>query len=395
LPPRAVQSSRMVFRFVSAEDDLQETGLGVNSNPVCGWLLPNHIDKSISVYQADGSLLGEILLITKSKTERMTSWQPAPGTPNIASAGDPQAEIRIANHHLKQLIEALLHRNDQGDAFSSLLQMIDESLWTIDPSGRREDENLSVLIGRPLALVRANLQLELAGKPFYNQAWVETMVGMSSHLKENHGGLLDIEFPVRLGSQDLRNDGLIGYFQGASGGETDYTHFHAVHAPASLIAGNSAYIIQIGAGDDYLRLKFRATTPVAFNPDGSVYLTMLIDPRGVVHANSGLLPTKIVELPDRYVSKALKRMAITFRSGPLLLEPEAIRLPLAAVQNGAWTWIQAKDTKQAEWDIAPIVKADTAAHLSASPLNLVEGWLQFSPGETNKKEDESSGKKTS
>jgi hypothetical protein len=293
------------------------------------------------------------------------------------------------------MIEALIHRNDQGAAFSNLLQVIDESLWTIDPLGARDDENLSILIGRPLALVRANLQLELNGKPFYNQAWIETMVGESSQLKENSGGLLDLEFPVRLGSQDLRNDGLIGYFDGNSGQETDYTRFHTVHFPTSLIAEHPSYIIQIGADDNYVRLKFRATTPIPFNPDGSVYLTMLIDPRGVVHANSGMLPTKVVELPNRYVSKALERMAITFRSGPLLLEPGTVRLPLAVEQHGTWTWIQAEGTQKGEWTKAKIVKSDSAAHLSTSPYNLVEGWLKFTPDKIDKTKEEHGGEKTS
>jgi len=42
---------------------------------VCGWLLPNHLDSSIAVYDAGGNLLGELLLLEKSKGE----WQPAPG----------------------------------------------------------------------------------------------------------------------------------------------------------------------------------------------------------------------------------------------------------------------------------------------------------------------------
>jgi hypothetical protein len=381
LPPRVVQSSRLSFRFVSAIDDRLEIDLAPDANPVCGWLLPNHINKSISVYQAEGNLLGELLLIRKSKDESIVHWQPAPGAPNQSPAGYAQDDIGIANRHLKNMIEALIRRKDQGVAFGNLQQVIDETLWTIDPLGQRDDQNLSVLIGRPLALVRANLQLELRGKPCYNQAWLETFVEGSSRFKENHGGLLSLEFPIRLGSQELRNDGLIGYFQGTTDHETDYTHFHAVHRPTSLQPDNSAYINHIGANQDYVRLKFKATSTIPFDPAGSVYLTMLIDPRGVIHTNCGLLPTKIVELPARYVREALDRMAVTFRAGPLLLEPETVRLPLAAEQRGTWTWIQATGTKEGEWLKAPIVKADAKARLSTSPLNLVEGWLKFTPDE--------------
>jgi hypothetical protein len=47
-------------------------------------------------------------------------------------------------------------------------------------------------------------------------------------------------------------------------------------------------------------------------------LTMLIDPRGVAHATSGILPTKAIGIsPDLY-DKALWTIQITFRSGPIL-----------------------------------------------------------------------------
>jgi hypothetical protein len=386
LSPRVVQSSRLLFRFISAAYDPQNKNLNIDDNPVCGWLLPNHIDKSISVYQADGTLLGELLLITKSKTEAETCWQPAPGTPHASLVVCSSGEVKIDNPHLKQMIEALIHRKDQGVAFHHLLEVIDKSLWTIDPLGPRDDENVSVLIGRPLALVRANVQLELCGKPFYDQAWVETIDGRTSRLKENHGGLLDLDFPVRLGNQELHSDGLIGYFQGPSDMETDYAHFHVVHSKSDFHE-NPPYISQIGDDDDYLRLKFKPTAQDPDNPDGSVFLTMLIDPRAKIHANCGLLPTKIIALPDRYAGKAMEKMTITFRTGPLLLEPEMVRLPLAAQQHGTWTWIQLKDKEDGDWQTSPIEKADAAAHFSGTSPNLVEGWLQFSPREVEKQKE--------
>jgi hypothetical protein len=379
LPPRVVQGSRLSFRYVSAGDDGLESGLAADSNPVCGWLLPNHLNNSISVYDADGAPLGELLQLLKSKAERTVYWQPAPGDADSSPAVDSQQEVRIPNQHLRNMIEALIHRGDQGAAFDNLLQVIDKTLWTIDPLGERGDQNLSVLIGRPLAVVRANLQLQLNGKPFFNQAWHETFQTGSPTLKENSGGLLDLEFPVQLGSPELPNSGLIGYFQ-----DQDYAHFHAVRLPEGFAAADPPYIHLIGADDDYVRLKFQASRPAAFDPAGSVYLTMLIDPRGVVQAHSGLLPTKTVELPGRYVSEPLERMAVTFRAGPLLLDPQAVRIPQPAEQRGDWSWIEATGTGKGEWATAPVAKEDARARLAATPLVLREGWLKFSPDEVEK-----------
>ena len=378
LPPRVVQGSRLSFRYVSAQDDFYESGLLAGSSPVCGWLLPNHLDNSISVYDAAGNLLGELLLLLKSEDETIVNWQPAPGGPDLSPAGSSRQRVQISNKHLRNMIEALIGRKDNITAFSNLLRVIDRTLWTTDPLGERSDQNLSVLIGRPLALVRANLQLELNGRPFYNQAWHETFREGTPDLKENSGGLLDLEFRIRLGSRDLPNNGLIGYFQRA-----DYTRFHAVHLPKEFAPAEPRFIRQIGADDDYVRLMFKvpsaASDAARIDPVRSIHLTMLVDPRGVVQATSGLLPTKTVELPKRYVSEPLERMAVTFRVGPLLLEPQAVRIPQPTEQLGDWSWIQATGTKRGQWATVPTEKADARARLTTTPLVIREGWLKFLP----------------
>lgn len=376
LPPRVVQSSRLSFRYVSAHDDSRESGLVADANPVCGWLLPNHLNNSMAVYNAGGNLLGELLLLRKSKETQAVEWRPAPGDLDVSPVYSTRQKIRIPDQHLSRMIETLLHREDQGAAFANFLQVIDKTLWTSDPLGERGDQNLSVLIGRPLALVRANLQLQLSGKPLYNQAWHETFQNGLPALKENSGGLLDLAFPIRLGSPKLRNNGLVGYFQ-----ESDYAHFHVVQLPEPFVPASPRYLHRIGLDGDYVRLKFQATSPVDFDPTGSVYLTMLVDPRGLVQANSGLLPTKTIELPKRYVDKPLGRMAVTIRVGPLLLDPETVRIPQPAEQHGDWSWIQATGTAEGEWIKIPVEGADDRARLGATPQVLREGWLNFLPDE--------------
>ena len=39
--------------------------------------------------------------------------------------------------------------------------MIDTTLWTVDPFGQTGSEHLSLLIGRPIAVVRAELRLDV------------------------------------------------------------------------------------------------------------------------------------------------------------------------------------------------------------------------------------------
>jgi hypothetical protein len=51
----------------------------------------------------------------------------------------------------------------RGQAFANLLEAIDSTLWAVDPMGGRTDQSLSVLVGRPLGLVRARLRLAADG----------------------------------------------------------------------------------------------------------------------------------------------------------------------------------------------------------------------------------------
>jgi hypothetical protein len=390
LPPRAVQGSQLSFRLVSAVNDKIETGLAADSNPVCGWLLPNHPDKSIAVYDADGKLLGELMVLLDGGNQTL-NWQPAPGNPQNSPAV-PTQDVNIPNPNLKSIITTLLGLTDNVTAFQNLLTVIDETLWTVDPLGGRKDQNLSVLIGRPLAVVRVNLQLQLNGNPYYDQYWEEILEINNSTvtLKKNNGGILNYQFPVCLGSQDLRNDGVIGYFlQVMDAAATDYKTFNAVHIPdpETFKPANPPYIKQIGTGN-YINLKFKPTpNPVdptnPFDTSDSAYLTMLLDPRGVAHAYTGLLPVKKLELPAKYVDAPLNSMALTFRVGPLLQDPDTIRIPKPAEQKGTWSWIQAAGTGKGDWAKDPIVSADHKTRISNTPLELREGWLEFEP---NKKD---------
>jgi len=107
---------------------------------------------------------------------------------------------------------------------------------------------------------------------------------------------------------------------------------------------------------------------------------MLIDPRSVVQAESGLLPhqdRRVAAGP--YFEEPLKRMAVTFRVGPLLLDPQTVRIPQPAERRGDWSWIQATGTGPGEWATSPVDKADDRARLVPTPPVLREGWLKFSP----------------
>ncbi|MCW3848871.1 hypothetical protein OF829_16665 [Sphingomonas sp. LB-2] len=357
--PRIVQPSRLNIRLFDAADDSKEVYYAPDADPVCGWLLPNHLDQSIAVYDAGGTALGELIVLADQSGQRV-DWLPAPG-PNPAVT-DPS---QIANPHLGAALSAFTQGSAIAPtarvaAFQALYQSIDETLWTVDPPGGQSDHDLAVLIGRPLALIRVELQFELYGNAATNQSWRDT-------LQAQDAGLAGFSFPIRLGSPELLDDGVIGYFT-----SDNYGRFNAVHASSAAI---SPYVVPVVPGN-YLSLPF-----VDSGQAPTVMLTMLLDPRGKIHANTGMQPVTSFELPSEFYTDALKRMGVTFRVGPILTQWDTIRMPVPAEQNGSWAWMRhtGAGTDPTDWETDAIVTADAKARLPGKPPRLIDGWLQFTP----------------
>ena len=159
LPPRLSQPSRLLFRWLSADDDQVEMNTHPATTPICGWVLFNHVDDALMIYDAAGVPLASLNV-------RGALCRGAPGSQ--ASFTRPCSEIfEHANPHLRDFVASITGR----EPLAELLSAIDRSVTTIDPANSKQDTGLSVLIGRPLAIVRASLSLDLAGLPALDQSW--------------------------------------------------------------------------------------------------------------------------------------------------------------------------------------------------------------------------------
>jgi hypothetical protein len=179
---------------------------------------------------------------------------------------------------------------------------------------------------------------------------------------------------VRLGSLQLYDDGLLGYFTADT-----YTTFNSVHTPANFQPGK--YLDPVGYHGNYLKREFNYPT---YTPQ---FISMLYDPRGDVHAFTGLFPAKTVSLPPEYFVEAVARLAVTFRTAPALTDARDIRLPYPTEKNGTWSWVQRTGptpsdwTDPAGWNVETIVRASQQARLNDAPSRIVEGWLKLTPSD--------------
>lgn len=374
LPPRILQPARLDMLLVDQKDSSKILGLAEDVNPVCGWVIANHLDQSLLICGPDGKNMGEILLIQESGKSR-AKWFPPPHG-SITTV----AQITAQTPQLGAFVTAAQGKTKAE--FQALLGAIDSTLWTTDPLGDRTDKNMSVLIGRPLALVRLSLQFALDGTPLAPCDWPTPVKPpkIDKHIPD----FTTSKFSIRFGDQAARDDGVIGYFT-----NQDYATFNSVVKPL----GGHTYIKEIGplGGEDgnYINLPFDGKT--------KEILTLLVDPRASIHATTGILPVKELTVPPQFVDKPLADMEATFRVGPLLsrilpasntggehpAHPETINYLPVSEKNGTWSWwektVANPGTPQAttSWQGFGIKNPSTNATMNKKPATLRDGYLQF------------------
>ncbi|MFI0960703.1 hypothetical protein ACH4S8_04710 [Streptomyces sp. NPDC021080] len=345
LPPRLAQPARLSLRWLDADSDLAEMNDIPATSPVCGWLLANHLDGSVAVHAADGSALGAVYALPgdpeptggSGATTVPALWQPAPGRAPVPVDG-------IGNPHLRAVVARL--RGSGPDGVAAFLGTLDEALAAVEPEDYALHRNRALLVSRPVAVVRATVSLELAGRPALHQDWNVFRQDLRRGGCESNG-FTRVRFPVRLGDHGRLGDGLVGYWPEESDGrlgpvlhsltdgdETeDAALFQAIDAPARA-------------------------------------LTMLVDPRGAVHACCGILPAKALRIPDAHYRDALAAMEIAFLTAPVLGDGAAAApdLPLPDEPGFVWCWLERDAPSGTGWlrtGSEPLI--DRAAVLTAFP----------------------------
>ena len=107
-------------------------------------------------------------------------------------------------------------------------------------------------------------------------------------------------------------------------------------------------------------------------------LTMLVDPRGEVHATSAILPTKQIGIPPDQYAGILQKLSVTFMTAPVLTDRAGIRLTLPKESGYSWSWL-ARPSAAVWQQIDQIQAADDTLRLT--PQRLVGGWLRLTPEE--------------
>ena len=414
LVPRVVQPSRLMMRWVSAENPTRFMNAHPDTTPICGWVLPNHLDHSLMIYDNAGQPLGSL----RGNVPVANRWEAAPGCTS------PSTPSQIDNPILQRMVAYLLTLDET--AFSNYLQAIEQVLLTIEPPTYREHNALPVLMGRPLALAQVHLTAELKGLPAVDQSY-ETLTKMINEQPKRENAPADslrtwhnftaIELPLRLGDIVTERDGLVCTFsrddkkftahQLEVDAEGNHDRDDADDLWLSLSTRHAKleyYEIKKGDtlraiskefynnGAKYTKI-FEANREVIKDPDlifpgqkiripdaNGVTVPLLLDPRAKIHATTGFLPVQSLAIPPEFYNHVLQRMALTFLVNPLLSVDTPLTLPLPAETTHTWAWYDPKHG----WDAA-LAPSDDRAHLDTVRQQIREGWLRMRPYDNDKK----------
>ncbi|MFG3244735.1 MULTISPECIES: hypothetical protein [unclassified Streptomyces] len=400
LTPRLQQVARTRFDTVSSrhddtvvepDDDLAKDDPG----PLCGWLVPNHRDDSLLVYGASGEPLGEVLTTSPDDAHDQVDWTPLPGSSWLTRTDVLSTAFAQAHPHLCGLLTALLSLDGPApgwlNAYVELRGTIDEGLLHIAPSHHEDTPAWALAAGRPVALVRARLSIELAAPPLPAADWDQLLKGPGEH---DGNRLRDIRWPIRLGDTTRPDDGLIGFFTAdrdtPDQTQTNYRQLYTPYPPAGTAL---EYARGLDAATDPAVHAATAGTPPAPGDHTATWVTLLCDPWASVTATTAILPANTVRLPAACTDGPRARLTLCLRTGPLLAgittgqEPgapapaRALALPRPSPRYGDWAWAERtpphSDTPSA-WAFLPIDGPSTAIHPPDTTPDARTGHLTLS-----------------
>ncbi len=292
LNPRITQPARLNFRWLSAEDHEVEMNSHPSTSPICGWVVPNYLNASLETFDAAGNPLCVI---------GQGGLTPFPGANSSSSA--------IANNKLVEgniVLQDFINNAVLPD-FNAFYDQLEQAQETIYPDYFAGHDTISVLMGKPMAIVQANVGMDVKGGFHHDQMW-------QPFFNELQGGkpqtdqYENVNFPIRLGHLPQLNDGLAGFWDAEASDSGQWV--------------NSSSTISLSLAGE------------------SKKITMLVDPHGVVHATSGVLPVKTINIPAEYYTQALKKISVTFQVSSVLTPKDYLQMSLPTEEGYQWSFIE-------------------------------------------------------
>jgi hypothetical protein len=318
-------------------------------------------------------------------------WEAAPGRP-LPVGAPPGADLAPAAQPLGWLAAGLVAADTAArggrpagseggppeSALAALLRAVDTTLWTCDPLAGAGTPALGGIVGRPVAVVRAVLALDVADDLDDLDLDEVGRAARAAAYRE----LAAVEVPVRLGEVTRTDDGLLGWFL-----DDDYSAVHVVDRAvrerareAGRLRGHLApwgTTPQVPAEDPITHPYVSRDDVVGLRPGVPRIVTLLMLPGLAVNVTAGVTPRQRVRLARAWFAPVLDRLVPSVRVGPVLVDPGEVRLPPVAAL-GERQVLTYRDGPLS-WRDDAILAATQSALLPDRASVLREGWVRVNP----------------
>lgn len=286
LPRRSLEPVRLSLRFAG----------------VHGWLLLSPWDRTVVVYDGSGAVLGLL-----GRGDGGVKFRPA-------LQSSPASAAAIADPVLKAFLAPLETERD----FDAFVALVERALARTLPARGESAASPASLVGRPLVLVQAEIEVERRGGATLNPAYFMSDENLKAYGTPEDDTAAET-VAARLGSPCLPEDGLICY-RPWEGGQAK-----ALCATDELVGGG-----QPSREGQPLTLSLPGEkAPVAR------VVTLLLDPHGKLYVDTEILPVASAALPEGLYQDALARLPAVVRLDPLLVDSHATLRAMAVTTGGA------------------------------------------------------------
>ena len=289
LPPRLNGPGRLVFEWGDGED---------LSGAVCGYLMPDFLNHRLGIHDASGAYLGNLHLVYLADG----------GTGARFSSLEAAARLE-ESAHLRYFVQEMTASAD--GVFQAFLDILDQRLSVQTAAGAQEQE-LSLLTGHPLAMVRARVGLEWQGLLPYSKTFEQFG-------QRNTGQFETNAISARIGDIRYTGDAAAGYFAGGAEAETYQTFY-----PAYGIETEGRGYFQC---NHELELHMQQRTQTGEEELSPQEITLLLDVRGSVHIRTGVLPVLERKPDPGLFADALEMMHLQLPFYPVIGGRDRLNLP--------------------------------------------------------------------
>ncbi|MGB0525837.1 MAG: hypothetical protein ACPGJS_22850 [Flammeovirgaceae bacterium] len=373
LPPRFTQSARINLNWLPSKTDEED----FSANPIAGWAMPNFLDKSVAIFDRAGELLGNIGLKKVKTTEANRSLEVA----LLPKAGEQYFYLSsVEDEHLRNFINYFIddskfveikRKNPKArEPKAALVRMyrrfmdkMQSSLDYIEPEGNSLHNELVWLTGRPLAIVRFSVNLELMGDYAINQDWdffKKDLYRNNPHDKRETYGFEQVKIPLRIGDYDQMNDGVIGFWYRSIDKTSQKLAYQfppdlkpdtinltdTFYMPLEGKPKPSVFERQAVVGKTELKEQnlFKGRDGFIIEQslaDEAQTIVLLFDPRAQLNVSAGVLPVKSITIPAMYYKEVMNRLSQEFLVAPMITPFNQLQIPLPkATSDHTWSWLE-------------------------------------------------------